>query len=234
MSLTTRSDRWAIVAVALLTTHCGVCARLAGRRRRGRADRTTDEHGRTDDQRTRRGGPNAFRIPWELERTRADLVRVPVGAVRRRRRSPGRRRLHDRLGRDEPRSPARQLRRRLPHARARDGDERGRLSGRRVEPDGHRHRTAGQQVSALAARLDARRPGRDRRARHVDRQIADLVLVSLAALQLGGRRMPVDRGRRIAELSASPPTTSDASSASTSPHATLWDRRPSSRRSPPS
>ena len=234
MSLTTRSDRWAIVAVALLTI-IAMCALVlpAGDGEAAPTAPPTNTAEPTISGRAEQGRTlSASRGNWSG--TGPISYRVPVGALRRRRRSPRRRRLRDRVRRDEPQSPARHLRRRLPHARARDGDERGRLSGRRVEPDGHRHRTAGQQVSALAARLDARRPGRDRRAGHVDR--ADRRSRSRIAGCAATRRAANASRSRAEDRGAigSPPTTSDASSVSTSPHATRWDRRLSSRRSPPS
>ena len=91
-----------------------------------------------------------------------DLVRVPVGPVRSRRRTAGRGQLRDRLRGDQRSLPARERRRRLPDARARHGDERGRLADGRVQSDGGRRRCAGEHLDARRSRNHARRLDRHR------------------------------------------------------------------------
>ena len=202
MSLTTRSDRWAIVAVVLLTL-LAVCALVrAVRRRRGRADRATDEHGRADDQRTRRAGPNAVRIPrdtgaapgrsriaYQWVRCGADGGRpdggdcaIVSGATSR----------DHRLGTSDVgfRMRVRVTATNADGSRVAASNPTGTVTGppvNRSQPWPRGSMLVGQVVTAEPGTWTG--------------QIADLVLVSLAALQLGGRRVPVDRGRRIAELS---------------------------------
>ena len=232
MSLTTRSDRWAIVAVALLTI-LAVCALVLpsgdGEAAPTAPPTNTAEptiSGRAEQGRTlsaSRGSwsgtePIAFAYQWV--RCGADGGRpdggdcaIVSGATSR----------DHRLGSSDV---GFRMRVRVTATNS---------EGSRVaasNPTGTVVGPAGQQVPTLAARLDARRPGRDRRTRHLDREIADLVLLSLAALQLGGRRMPVDRGRGVAELSRRLRRHRTQAPLQRRRHATLWVRRPSSRRSP--
>ena len=161
----TRSDRWVIGGIVLLAL-VAICALVGpvGRRRRC-ADRAAVEHRGADHQRPGRAWPHVDRVARVVDRHRADLVRVPVAALRSGRRSPRWRRLHDRLWRHASRPPTRTRRRRLPDAGARHRDERGRIARRRIESDRDGRRAAGQHGAAVAARVDGRRPGRHRRAR---------------------------------------------------------------------
>ena len=73
------------------------------------------------------------------------------GFVRSRRRPTRRRRLLDRLRRNEPQLPPRKRRRRLPDARPRDGDERRGVSHGGLEPDEHGRGAARQHCAAVPA-----------------------------------------------------------------------------------
>ena len=215
MSLRTRSDRWIIGGSRPSRARRDLRARRAVGRRRRRTDRAAVEHRRADDQRPRRAGPHVDRLAGLVDRHRADLVRVPVAALRRGRRSTRRRRLHDRLGRDAPRPPARTQRRRLPDAGARDRDERG---GSRVAASNPTATVAGpprQHRAAVPARVDGRRPGRHRpsRARWTARRRSRSRIAGCAATRpaASARRSPA--GRRGTTASAR--ATSAGSSGST-------------------
>ena len=161
----------------------------------GGTDRPADEHGRADDQRPRRAGPNALRAPGILERHEpisfayqwvrcgADGGRpdggdcaIVSGATSR----------DHRLGASDVgfRIRVRVTATNSDGSRTAASNPTGTVVGPPVNTS-----TAGPRGA------DARRPGRDCRPGHVDREIADLVLVPLAALQLGWRRVRVDRRR---------------------------------------
>ncbi len=98
---TTCFDRWAVATAALFAVFA-VCALALpsgqGVAAPAAAPTNTAEpkiSGRAEQGRT------LSAVARIMERYAADLVRVPVGALRRRRRSAGRRRLLDRLGGDE-------------------------------------------------------------------------------------------------------------------------------------
>ena len=204
MSLRTRSDRW--VAGGVVLSLVAICA-LVLPSGDGVAAPTAPPSNTVEP--TISGGAEQGRTLTAsrgiVERHRADLVRLPVAALWRRRRPPRRRRLHHRLGCDAPRPPARPQRRRLPDAGARHRDERRGVARRGLESDEHRRGPAREHGAAVPARIDGRRPGRHRRSRgRWTRRVADLVRVPLAALQLGRRRVRVDRRRDVAELPGQP------------------------------
>ena len=97
------------------------------------------------------------------------------------------------LGRHALELPGGQRGCRIPLARSRDGDERrGRADGR-VESDCGRRRRSGEHVDPAGGRNGARRIAGHGAARELDRPPADLVLVLVAALQHGRRRVRRDR-----------------------------------------
>ena len=184
-------------------------ARPPGRRRRGDR-RDTRQHGRAANQRQRSRRLDAECEPGKLDGV-ADVLRVPVGALRpgrgpaqRLRLCRGRRCHHDALRR-------RHGGRRPPAPRPRHRLERRRLANGRLERDRTRaRRRHGPTQERPGARpLGQRRAGADaaRHARHVERSPADHVHLPLAALRhrreqlhrpagLPGRRLRPPRGRR--------------------------------------
>ena len=155
-----------------------------------------EQHRRARHRRSGRARQNAFGVARTVDRNRIDLVRVPLGALRSERRASGRKRLRLHPGRHALELRSGQRRCRIPAARSRHGVERrGRPDGR-VEPDCGRGRRPGEHVNPAGVRNGARRIVGHGPARELDRSPADLVLVLVASLQLGRRRVRRDRRAR--------------------------------------
>src|SRR5581483_10637639 len=173
----------------LLLGRPGVRPRLRRRRRRGRRRRRrTGEHGAADRDRPRRAGPDADVHDRELERV-ADLVPLPVAALRQRRcRVPGD------LRRNRPDVPGRAAGRRADDPGRGDGDERRRrlaASGLRSDDGGPgRPRALARRVCVLVREREPD-PGQGQR-----RQLDDalVVIVRGQPVVAGGSRLD-HRGR---------------------------------------
>ena len=139
-------------------------------------DRAAADGRRAVHQRDARGGPPPTRERGHLGRRDADLVCVPVDALRWRRWLAGRLELHVDLGRHRVDVHACRRRRRLPHAHSDHGLEHpGRADGR-IQRDGCRPVVVDDDP--LTGTRQHARPGdlRNRRARrdaHVDRRALD-------------------------------------------------------------
>ncbi len=179
----------AIVVVVTATNERRQRQRRLRRHRRGAPARARQRH---PAEHLRRPGRrrDADRRPRHVERHAADRLRLPVAALRRRRRQlrrhRGRRRpdLHGRPRRHRPRHPGR-----------RDRQQRRRQRRQRLDPDPDRRaRPAGQHgrpddLGHARGRLDA-----DRDGRHLDRHRADRLRLPVGSLR--ARRLRLRRHRR--------------------------------------
>ena len=174
--------------------------RRHGQQRRRRGDRVLGAERRRGHRAARRDGrprghrhagrrPDADRRPRRLDRHRADRLRLPVAALRRRRQQL--RRHRRRHGRDLHARPRRRRRHRARrgHRRQRRADL-GPLAGRR--PD--RRRAAGLRHRPDRVRHRRRRPHADRGRRHLERHRAAGLRLPVAALRR--RRRELRRHRR--------------------------------------